>query len=145
MIFSRTCLQRKNVEAGDHLEVAHVEGGYLETEFESRYSDGQVFEGEDDSFGRLLALDASDAAGDLQGYGMDRNITAQLLDERQSPQATRITLGAIGSMHQLSDGDNGETDIDFTVDAAYLFEDARDRCGKSACTDRPKEGSGLWL
>ncbi len=86
--FFEICLERDNIQAGDHLEVAHIEGGHLEAQLESRYSDGQVFEGEDDAFCRLLALDASDAASDLQRYGIDRNITAQLLDERQSQRGT---------------------------------------------------------
>ena len=41
------------------LEVLHVEGGYIEAQVQGRGSDDEVFEGDGDALGGLLALDAS--------------------------------------------------------------------------------------
>jgi hypothetical protein len=73
-----------------------------------------------------LAFNASDTSGDLQCQCMDWDIAAHLFDEGQPLLAPGIGLGAIGSMHQLGDGNDGEPNIDLPVSGAYLFKDVSD-------------------
>jgi hypothetical protein len=59
-------LQRDDFEAGEELEVLHVEGGHIEAKMERRGSDHQVFEGDGDPLSGLFALDLPGKLRDLQ-------------------------------------------------------------------------------
>ena len=109
--------------------MAKVECGHLKTQFESGHSDGQVPKTEGDAFCGLLALNAANATGDLQRHGMDRNIAAQLIDERQPPQTIGFGLGAISPMYQLSDGDDRETRHRFRRRRPVSVPGCAVRCG----------------
>jgi len=66
--FLNICLERGDFEAGNALEVAYVERGYLEAEVESCGSDDEAFKSNDIAKGCLFAFDAACELCDFEGH-----------------------------------------------------------------------------
>ena len=119
-------LRRNDLEAGDKLEVLHVERGQVEAEMQGRGPDGKVFEGDDYALRRLLAFDAAHHAGDFQRNRMHGNVAAQPVDEGQPSLLDRIVFCPIRAVHEFRDGHDREADVDLAVCGLYLLQDLED-------------------
>lgn len=79
--------------------MAHVERSDIVAKMEGCHADRQVLKGNHNSLGSLLAFDASDPAGDFDGYRMHRNIPAQMVNENEATAIIGIAFRKLGAVH----------------------------------------------
>jgi len=87
--------ERHNGKAGNQLEVPHVECHYIEAKMQGCSADDEVFNGDGNTLGRLLAFNASGKLGDCQSQRMHDQVMEDALHEDATAVAVGVTLGTI--------------------------------------------------
>src|ERR1017187_1246324 len=99
-------LQRDDLQAGDHLEVAKVGGSHAVAEFQCGHPDQQIRQREADAFGLILAVDLPGAQRDRYGDGMDGQSREQLLNKLVPRRLSLWRIGAGRTVGQFDQRDD---------------------------------------
>jgi hypothetical protein len=107
----RVALQRDDLQAGDHLEVAKVRCSHAVAEFQSGHPDQQIRKWKADAFGLILAIDLPRVQRDRHGDGMDGQSREQLLNKLVPRSLSLWRVGAGCTVGQFDQRDDGDGDL----------------------------------
>lgn len=93
---------------------------------EGRSSNQQVFQGDGDTFHRLLALDLTGELRNPQRQRMYQQVMEDALDEDAPPIAVGIAPGAVDTVRQLYGSDGGKSNVRRAVRRPQTAQDVFD-------------------
>jgi hypothetical protein len=123
---SSLCSERDHSEAGDGLEVFHVDRGDIEAKMQGCGPDDQVFDSDGDSLGCLFSLDASGKLGDCERDRMHDHVAGQLVGEGFAAYFVGVRFGPVDAVRQLDDADGGEGAFRVAVGGANALDNLLD-------------------
>src|ERR1035437_3515652 len=119
----RWWLELHDFQAGDQLEVFHIDCDHVEAQMQGRASDHKIFEVDGDALGSLFALDASGKLRDLQRDRMHDHVIEDAISEDTPPRTVGVGFGSVDAVRQFNDADSRECDVDLAMRGPYPAKD----------------------